>query len=170
MIAESIHPKMKIGSIKFGDARVFGEDSDVRRKLADEAAIARFGELWLSTLAPEVEKAPEITREQAEELLEEKFKSYVAAGYAYRQFLLHNVPFVVRITANGHCDQLWALGAHRDNTRLCVYFETIADRERFEAIARRLGWQSKVLGLSLLMDFMKKFNHNVFLSENHTNR
>ena len=107
MIPESIHPKMKGGSIKFGDARVFGEDSDVRRKLSDEVAIARFGELWSSTLAAEVESAPEITREQAEELLEEKFKTYATAGFAYRQFLFRNVPFVVRITSGGYCDQLW---------------------------------------------------------------
>jgi hypothetical protein len=148
---------MKIGSIKFGDARVFGEDSDIRRKLSDEDAIARFGALWSSTLAAQVESAPEITREQAEELLEGKLKTYAAAGYTYRQFLFHNVPFVSRITGRGYCDQLWALGAHRDNTRLCVNFETIADRERFDEIAAKLGWHPKVLGLRLLPDFMQKF-------------
>jgi hypothetical protein len=158
MIPESIHPRMKVGSIKFGDARVFGEDSDIRRKLSDESAIARFGELWASTLAAEVESAPKITREQAEELLEEKLKSYATAGYTYRQFLLHNEPFIARITGGGYCDQLWALGAHRDNTRLCVNFETIADRERFEEIAGNLGWHPKVLGLRLLTDFMQKFD------------
>jgi hypothetical protein len=149
---------MKVGCIKYGDARVFGEDSDVRRKLGDEAAIARFAELWSTKLAAEVEKAPEITREQAEELLEEKLKSYATAGYVYREFLLHNVPFVARITGGGYCDQLWALGAHRDNTRLCVNFETIADRQRFEEIAGRLRFQPKVLGLRLLTDFMDKFD------------
>ncbi len=157
MIPESIHPKMKVGSIKFGDARVFGEDSDIRRKLNDEAAIARFVELWSSTLAAEVERAPEITREQAEELLEEKLRTYATFGFTYRQFLFRNVPFVVRITDGGYCDQLWALGAHRDNTRLCVNFETIHDRERFEEIASSLGWHPKALGLRLLTDFLEKF-------------
>ena len=51
----------------------------------------------------------------------------------------------------------WALGAHRDNTRLCVHFDTIADRDRFEQIAKELGWSSKVLGVRLLTDFMEKF-------------
>jgi hypothetical protein len=160
MIPESIHPRMKIGSIKYGDARVFGEDSDVRRKLGDEAAISRFEELWAAKLASEVENAPQITREQAEELLEEKMKSYAVDGYRYRQFLLHNVPFVARITGGGQCDQLWALGAHRDNTRLCVNFETIADRERFEEIAAKLGWHPRALGLRLLTDFMQKFDQS----------
>ena len=157
MLQESVHRRMKIGSIKFGDARVFGEDSDIRRKLDDDAAVKRFDELWKSTLAAEVETAPLITREQAEELLEEKLKSYAIDGYTYRQFVLDNVPFVARITGGGWCDQLWALGAHRDNTRLCVHFDTIADRQRFEKISSQLGWNSKVLALRLLIDFMQKF-------------
>lgn len=158
-LSEQVHPRMKISAIKYGDARVFGEDSDVRRKLDDETAIARFCELWQTTLAPEVEAAPEITREQAEELLEEKLKNYALIGYQYRQFLFRNVPFVVRINGAGICDQLWALGAHRDNTRLCVHFETIRDRERFEEIAKHLGWNSHVLGLRLMMDFMEKVDN-----------
>jgi hypothetical protein len=67
------------------------------------------------------------------------------------------VPFVARITGGGYCDQLWALGAHRDNTRLCVNFDTIADRERFDQIAGKLGWPPKMLGLRLLTDLMEKF-------------
>lgn len=109
-LSESINVKMKIGHIKWGDARVFGEDSDVRKKLSDEECTRRFSELWASKLAQEVEDAPEITREEAEEMLEEKFRGYAVAGYVYRQFSLHHVPFVARITAGGFCDQLWPLG------------------------------------------------------------
>ena len=156
-IPESIRNEQKVGSIRFGDARVFGEDSDIRRKLGESEAVRRFGELWSSTLAAHVEAAPVITREEAEEMLEQKLKSFAITGYEYRQFSLHQVPFVARITGGGYCDQLWALGAHRDNTRLCVHFDTIAERERFEDVSKQLGWNSKTLGLCLLMDFMQKF-------------
>ncbi len=153
---EAIHERIKIGSIKWGDARIFGEDSDVRRKLPDAECIERFAEVWKSKLASEVEQAPEITLEEAKELLEEKFKPFATAGYTYRQFLLHQVPFVCRVTTGGACDQLWALGAHRDNTRLCMHFNTIDDKDRFDAIAKRFGWSPKVLALRLCTDFMQK--------------
>lgn len=156
-IRGSIRNEQKAGHIRFGDARVFGEDSDIRRKLEDLEAIARFGDLWKSLLSAHVESAPEITREEAEEMLESKLKRFAEVGFTYRQFSLHQVPFVARITGGGYCDQLWALGAHRDNTRLCVYFDTNADRERFEEISKQLGWNAKALGLRLLTDFMQKF-------------
>lgn len=153
---EGIHDRMKVGHIKWGDARVFGEDSDIRRKLSDEKAIERFVKVWREKLAEEVDQAPQITRDEAEELLEEKFKPFATEGFSYRQFSLHHVPFVARITMGGVCDQLWALGVHRDNTRLCMHFNTIRDKERFDLIARRFGWESKVLALRLCTDFMQK--------------
>lgn len=153
---ESIHERMKVSHIKWGDARVFGEDSDVRRKLEDSDAVARFSDVWKNKLSGEVEDAPEITREEAEELLEEKLKSFAIVGYTYRQFSLHHVPFIARVTAGNECDQLWALGKHRDNTRLCMHFDTIRDKERFDEIARRFGWNPKVLALRLCTDFMHK--------------
>ncbi len=92
---------IKVGYIRWGDARVFGEDSDIRRKLREEECIKRFGQVWTEKLSDEVEHAPEITREEAEELLEERFKSLATAGYTYRQFSLHQVPFVARVTMGG---------------------------------------------------------------------
>ena len=114
-------------------------------KLGDEAAIARFGELWSSKLAAEVERAPEITREQAEELLEGKLKTYATAGYIYRQscsitcHLLPGSRVVDIVTSFGHSD-------HRDNTRLCVNFETIADRQRLRKLRANCVFSRRCLG------------------------
>jgi hypothetical protein len=157
-IQESLHSKMKVSHIKYGDARVFGEDSDVRKKLSDEECAARFTDLWNESLSTEVETAQIITREEAEEMLETKFRPYAVIGFEYRQFSLYHVPFIARITPGGYCDQLWALGVHRDNTRLCVHFGTIRERERFEEIAKQYGWEPRDLGLSLMLDFMKKID------------
>lgn len=159
MMPELIHPKQKLNHIRYGDARVFGEDSGERRKLEESAAIQRFGELWESLLSTNVECAPEITREEAEEMLEQKLKSFVLTDYTYRLFSLYHIPFIARVTAGGNCDQLWALGTHRDNTRLCVYFESNEARERFDEIAKKLGWEPKALGLQLLTDFTQKFEN-----------
>ena len=162
MIRESINPPWKVILARTGDARVFGEQSDVRRKMDDEAAIEHFAEVWNNKLEPEVRKAPVISAAEAKELLEGKQRDYAIDGFQFRQFSLHSVVFVARLnngaTEEGKCDQLWPLGAHRDNTRLCMYFETVANRERFEQIARQLHWEPKELALSLAMDFMQKFS------------
>jgi hypothetical protein len=162
MINDNIHPLWKMRLARSGDARVFGEQSDVRRKMDDEGALRHFADVWQSKLEPEIRRAPVIPTTEAVELLEGKQREYAIDGYQYRQFSLDSVIFIARLndgaTENGNCDQLWPLGAHRDNTRLCMYFDTVDDRERFEEIARELGWDPKTLALSLATDFMIKFS------------
>lgn len=155
---EMIPAWQKSSQMKRGDARVFGEDSGARRKLTDEEAIAQFEALWASKLSAEVDAAPEITMEEAAEMLENAtLKSHVKPGYTYRQFSLYHVPFIVRITLGGVCDQFWNIGMHRDNTRLCVYFDSNEELKRFEAVAALTMFEPKQLALSLLRDFMNKF-------------
>ncbi|MBP0017762.1 MAG: hypothetical protein J7647_09405 [Cyanobacteria bacterium SBLK] len=152
---ENINEKIKLSHIRGGDALIFGKDSDVRRKLSDTDALKRFSEIWPS-FEPEIENAPEITQEEAKELLEERYCSFVQSQYSFKQFSLNQVPFVVRITREGVCDQLWSLGAHRDPTRLCIYFEKIEDKKKFDAIANQLQWDSQKLARQLCIDFMQK--------------
>ena len=152
-----INRSQKISHIKWGDAGVFGADSGERRKLADDAAVKRFNEVWEATLSANVDAALSISREDAEEMLEDKLKAYAKPGYTYRQFSLFHVPFIVRVTSGGMCDQLWAIGTHRDNTRLCVRFDSNDELKRFEGIAAKLNWNEKQLALRLLRDFMDKF-------------
>ncbi len=133
MIEENIYTKSKIYHVKGGDARVFGDDSDVRRKMTEAQAVERFATIWQNILEPEIRKAPTITSEEAEELLEGKQKEYVIDGFQFRQFSLNSVVFIARLKLetkeDGVCDQLWSLGVHRDNTRLCIYFSTIEDNK-----------------------------------------
>ena len=44
-----------------GDALVFGEESDVRRKLDDQGALEHFAGIWQQVVEPEVRKAPVIS-------------------------------------------------------------------------------------------------------------
>jgi hypothetical protein len=161
MIQENINPNWKRVLARGGDARVFGERSDVRRHMDDEEAVAHFDKVWAEKLEEEVRRAPVISAAEAKELLEGKQRDFALEEHQFRQFLLHSVPFVVRLnngaTDVGTCDQLWPLGAHRDNTRLCMYFNTIEDKQRFDQIAGRLNFDSRVLALKLAMDFMAKF-------------
>ena len=142
MIHENMKPQWKIILARTGDARVFGEQSDVRRKMDDEAALQHFAKVWQAKLEPEIQKAQVISAAEAKELLEGKQRDYAVDGFQYRQFSLYSVVCIARLdlgaTEEGSCDQPWPLGAHRDNTRLCMYFETVAERERFERIARQL--------------------------------
>lgn len=162
MIEDNIHTSSKLHHIKHGDARVFGEDSDVRRRLDLDPAIKRFTQVWKDVLEPKIRTASEITPEKAKELLEGKQREYATAGFQFRQFSIHGAVFVAGLnkdaTEEGRCDQLWSIGTHRDTTRLCMYFNTVEEKEQFETIAKRLGWQSQELALQLVMDFATKFS------------
>ena len=161
MIEENIYPNWKLYLAREGDARVFGEQSDVRRQMDDPTALRHFAEVWNDVLEPELRGAPEITIEEAAELVEGKQREYVRSGHQYRWFSLYSVPFIAWLNSNadedGTCDQLWPLGVHRDNTRLCMHFASIPDKERFDRLARRLGWKPKELVLKFVTDFMNKF-------------
>lgn len=165
MIHEKLNPVSKLYLARGGDARFFGEDSEGRRKMSEPLALQLFAEIWKSTFEPEIGKAAAISAAEARELLDGKPRAYAIEGYQFRQFSLHSVVFIARLnraaTEDGECDQLWSLGAsvaaHRDNTRLCIHFETVADRERFEFIAEQLNKEPRKLALSLAADFMHKF-------------
>ncbi len=161
MIQENINQAWKRNLARTGDARIFGERSDVRRQLSDAEAIVHFDQVWTEKLEKEVRNATPISVAEAKELLEGKQRAFALEGHQFRQFSLDSVPFVVRLNSGatdvGICDQLWPLGAHRDNTRLCMYFNTIEDKRRFDELATRLHWAPRVLALKLAMDFMDKF-------------
>lgn len=160
MIEDQINPSQRIYCVRGGDARIFGQDSDVRRRMTDQEAEERFAKVWTEKLEPHVRIAPIITAEQARELLEERQRSFAPDAYQYRQFMIDSVPFVVRLnkdaTEIGICNQVWPLGAHRDPSRLCMHFETVAEKEAFDGLARSLNYDPRHLALELVMDFMRK--------------
>lgn len=162
MITEKIHPKMKKSLVAWGDARVFGNDADVRRRMSDDAVLRRFSEVWAKTLERSIRDAPTIGLAEAMELLQERYASYVKEGFQYRQLSIDSAVFVARLNEgaerDGTCDQLWPIGAHRDPTRLCVHFDTVEEKELFDRTARQLSWAPQSLALSLLMDFLRKFD------------
>ena len=160
MIREEIHPKSKHYHVKGGDARVFGQDSDVRRKMSDQQLEERFALVWAEKLESEARGATVITADQARELLEEKQREYVLDVGQYRQFVVDSVHFVVHLNhgadQNGICNRLWSLGTHRDPARLCMVFDTVVEKEDFDVLAKSLGYEPRNLALSLVMDFMRK--------------
>ena len=114
MIEENILLSIKKYHVTGGDARVFGQDADVRRKMNSNEATERFTRIWQRLLEPQVRNAPIIPLEEARELLEGKALEYVLAGHQYRQFSIDSAVFIARLnkeaTEDGACDQLWPLG------------------------------------------------------------
>jgi len=163
VITEQIPLSSKKYLVTGGDARVFGQDADVRRKMSTVELQARFAEVWSKVLESEVSTAPIIPLPEARELLEGKPLEYVVSGYQYRAFSIHSVVFLARLnesaTTGGSCNQLWALGTHRDPTRLCLHFGSIPEKTQFDELARSLGYEPKELALALVSDFVKKVEH-----------
>jgi hypothetical protein len=144
---------------RFGDADIFGSDSDVRKKMDIDEATSRFDSVWQTNLGREVHGAQIVTYEEACKLLKQNVLHFLLTTCEQRQFVLQGVPFIAQVKkhADGsyECNQLWSLGKHQDNTRLSVYFETVELRERFERISKKLGWESTGLAEHLLYSFME---------------
>jgi hypothetical protein len=83
MIRESIHSKLKVGNIKFGGARVFGEDSDIRRKLrafGRNEGLAR-GQTGQLLVRPGVSNSPSLAGKRAGELALATSRWVIAASF-----------------------------------------------------------------------------------------
>jgi hypothetical protein len=50
MIEENIHTRSKLYHARGGDARIFGEDSDIRRKMDERQTLERFASIWQNVL------------------------------------------------------------------------------------------------------------------------
>lgn len=161
MIEDRIHLALKKSLVKYGDAEIFGEDSHVRRAMSEDEIVERFVKIWREVLEPEIRCAKAITLEHAREMLDERVHRYVVEGYQYREFSTDLVAFVARLnpeaTKDGNCTQLWSLGAHRDPTRLCMFFNSPDDRKQFEVVAKNIQLEAKKLATELAYDFMRKF-------------
>src|SRR5688572_29639238 len=72
MIKEKLSQKSKTFLVQGGDARVFGQDADLRRKFDDTRVNQRFIDVWRSTIAPGLENGQVVTAEEAKELLGDK--------------------------------------------------------------------------------------------------
>ena len=162
MFQEQLLESWKKWLARGGDAKVFGEDSDFRKHMSDEKALRRFSKVWKETLEPAIQRAEHIPLEKVISSVDDKQKKYALKPFQYRQFSIDSAVFIVRLNegakASGVCSQLWPLGAHRDNTRLCIHFNTVAEKEFFDSLAKNLGWTKPAkLALQLVTDFMSKF-------------
>src|SRR6478736_851172 len=160
MPKEMLNQKSKAYLVHGGDARVFGEDADLRRKFNDTKINKRFKQVWEETIAPGLDGGQTVTADEAKELLGDRRAEFVKPGFEYRQFSVDTAAFLARLSVvpnSPTCDQLWPLGAHRDPTRLCVHFERVEDLANFSSLARSLKTEPKKLLLELAVDFMNKF-------------
>jgi hypothetical protein len=133
----------------------------------DEQLVALFDRAWDAGLERAVARESLLCEfEVARVRLKVEQRKFLNAKEEQRQFRYQEMEFIVQLKPTGksgkELTQLWKVQSGDDYPKtIFVTFGTVEERQRFKDIADRLGWQDEELALSILRDFMAKFDNLV---------
>jgi len=158
MRVECTNDHTKVFLAQYGPAKVFGKDVDRREHLEGTEAITWFQRVWNSKIESALRKATDIDANSVLNKVPEQSRTYVNLAATHKEFWVSGCLFIAQLIDPQSCDQLWYISSTSGDPRtLYVKFATVAERERFGEIARRLGWEDEALGLKLARDFIDTF-------------
>lgn len=156
-----ISDETKVRITRIGPVRTFG-DFESRQKLNEAELVILFDQKWKLGLGQAVNSSLPCEYEVVRSRLQGKQLNFVDKAQEHRQFRYHNMDFIVQFGQNvdsKELTQLWKVQSGDDHPKtLFVTFDTVAERERFKAIADHLFQNDEVLGLKIIRDFMSKFD------------
>ncbi|HZZ81663.1 MAG TPA: hypothetical protein VFE62_24390 [Gemmataceae bacterium] len=158
-----VERETKIRTAKSGPVRTFG-DYDKRRDMNDEQLVALFDRAWRAGLEHAiVHLSLPCDYNVASARLKERQREFLHSDEEHRQFRYQEMEFIVQLRpaekTSKELTQLWKVQSGDDYPKtIFVTFGTVEERQRFRDIASRLGWHDEELALSLLRDFMAKFD------------
>jgi hypothetical protein len=155
----------KILIAKSGPVRTFG-DYDGRKKMQPEELVRLFDNAWASGLDAAIARSQPCELEVARGRLKGDQRNHLRSSEEQRQFRYQEMEFIAQLKpagGTGHeLTQLWKVQSGDDYPKtIFVTFETVQQRQRFKDIAARLGLPEEPLALSILLDFMSKFDNLV---------
>ena len=127
--------KTKCILAKHGANKLFGDDVDARRQLAEIECISLFDKVWLKTLKDEIEMAVVCDSLAASERLTDKQREYFDFDQTHRSFRLLdlNIELIAQIHVTSdrgnELTQLWKVSSSDTQPKtLYVRFETVEER------------------------------------------
>lgn len=158
-----VERETKIRVSKSGPVRTFG-DYDKRNRMTEEELVTVFDKAWAGGLEAAVAKSLPCEYEVAHARLKERQQEWLRSNEEQRQFRFQEMEFIAQLRSVGklgrELTQLWKVQSGDDYPRtIFVTFDTVEERKRFNRIAGRLGWPEEQMALSILRDFMAKFDN-----------
>jgi hypothetical protein len=152
-----------------GAVRIFG-DFDERKTMNEQDLVRLFDNAWSSGLDSAVAQSLECEYKVAYSRLKERHRDFLDPSEEQRQFRYQEMEFIAQLRSTGKSSkeltQLWRVQSGDDRPKtIFVTFESVPERQEFRSIAEKLGWHDEELALSLLRDFMSKFENKNFPSE-----
>ncbi len=159
----SVQQDTKVRTAKSGPVRTFG-DYDKRKAMDDQQLIALFDRAWSAGLEHAVthDSLP-CDYEVARARLKDRQREFLYRDQEHRQFRYQEMEFIAQLKPTGkvgkELTQLWKVQSGDDYPKtIFVTFVSVEERQRFGEIAAKLGWHDEQLALSILRDFMAKFD------------
>ena len=128
-----------------GPVKVFGRDVDRRDRLGDEEAAEWFDCVWNDGLGQAVETAQPCDFNCVFRKLRGRAVGFLKpVGVEYPRVHAGGCLFIAQLVEPGEANQLWFVPSSSggDPRNLLVKFRTMAIREQFDDVARRLGFTS----------------------------
>lgn len=157
-----ILPETKIRIARIGPVRTFG-DYDARKAMTDTEISAVFDNAWEGGLHNAVARSLPCEYEVAHARLKGRQQEFLDSRDEQRQFRFQDMEFIAQLrligSATKELTQLWKVQSGDDYPKtIFVTFATVQERQRFKTIAETLHLLDEQLAVSLLRDFMAKFD------------
>lgn len=153
-ITNDIPRRQKIYFVRPGRYHVFGTDFERRDSMTDEEAVRRFDQTWNSCIINAITSGDVVEYEDAIGLIAENSRNFCYQDQEHRKFRLEGTVFVAQLrrVGDGYShNQMWPVPAKNYDTRtLSVTFQTQNERDEWNRLAARLGYDPEDLGLRTL--------------------
>lgn len=161
--------KVNIAKWVFPNKLFSGDQGVKRNQMIEEELVKEFDFIWDNHLKDAAKKASVCLPDNAKKELSAKQKNYLDKNQEHREIFLEGrrLKFIIQLQELSEekfkLTQLWYINyPDQHPTTLYINFDSIEEREKFKTIAEKLKWNDEKLGKELILDFMAKFNNQLF--------
>ncbi|WP_437278672.1 hypothetical protein WME90_46940 [Sorangium sp. So ce375] len=160
-ITNDIPRRQKIYFIRPSRYHVFGTDFEQRDTMSDDEAVRCFDDAWDATIRDAIVRGDPVDYEDVLGLIPEPSRPFCHYEHEHRRFRLLGTVFVAQLKKRDNDfshNQMWPVPAKNYDTRtLFLTFATQAERDDWNRLATRLGYDPEELGLRVLHGFATAF-------------
>ncbi|MRG96121.1 hypothetical protein [Polyangium spumosum] len=160
-ITNDIPRRQKIYFIRPSRYHVFGTNFEKRDMMSDDEAVCCFDDTWDATIRQAIIHGDPVEYEDVLGLIPEHSRPFCHHDHEHRRFRILGTVFVAQLKKRGDNyshNQMWPVPAKNYDTRtLFLTFATQAERDDWDLLAARLGYDSEELGLRVLHGFAAAF-------------
>lgn len=156
----------KVRIARYGANKIFVIHYDDRKIMDDKELIELFDRAWSNGLNIRIQRAEIIQPEEVERRLLDRYHTYINHEQEHRSFHYSKTEFIVQLekfsSKEYRLTQLWRVASSDSHPKtLFINFDSIEEKEQFDELANKLGFDAEKLGIILIRNFVN-LHPNIF--------